>query len=138
MITQKIKDFIKEAYEMTIPSSLPEPLGYNLLVLPLARRKKSKGGILFPDNTEEKQRLASVVVLVLAIGKDAYDKERYPNGPWCQVGDFAIIERDAGNKFSMLEETTERDLIGLRLLADDQVKAKLNSFEDIARVELKL
>ena len=135
MITQEIKDFIKSNYDISIPPSVPEPLGYHLLVLPLCARKKI-GSIYIPDSSEEKMRLASIVALVLAMGPDAYDHERYINGPWCVPGDFVILDRDAGNKFTMLDANDQKT--GLRLIADDQVKAKLNSFEEISRVELKL
>jgi len=137
MITQEIKDFLKERYDLIIPETQPEPAGYNVLVLPLCARKKV-GSIILPSDTEEKSRLRSVVALVLTIGKDAYDKERYPNGPWCQVGDFILLDRDSGNKFTILSDLDKSDKIGMRLIADDQVKAKLNSFEDISRVELSL
>ena len=60
-----------------------------MLVLPFRMDEKTKGGILLGDETIDRQQVASQCGSVLAMGDACYvDKERYPNGPWCKVGDW--------------------------------------------------
>jgi len=62
-----------------------------MLVLPFKMKEKTKGGLVLAE-TIERQQVASQVGLVLAMGPDCYkDKERYPEGPWCKVGDWVCL-----------------------------------------------
>ena len=66
---------------------LPQPTGWRMLILPFKMAEKSKGGIIFGQETLEKQQVGSTCGLVLAQGPDCYnDKDRYPEGPWCKTG----------------------------------------------------
>ena len=61
---------------------LPKPTGWRILVLPFQPKKVTKGGIHIADTAAERQHLATVCGLVLAMGPDCYsDKKRYPEGP---------------------------------------------------------
>jgi len=52
---------------------------------------------------------------VLKMGPLAYqDREKYPTGPWCKVGDWVIFARYAGSRLPI--EGGE-----VRLLNDDEV-----------------
>ena len=78
---------------------LPEPTGYRLLVLPFTPKNKTKGGILLADSTLETIQMTTVCAYVLKQGDLCYkDKEKFPNGPWCQAGDWVIFGRYAGAK----------------------------------------
>ena len=106
-------------------SKLPVPTGWRILVLPFKGKKKTKGGILYSDEQIDRQQLATVCGNVLAIGPQAYqDKERYPDGPWCKVGDWVIFARYAGSRFKI--EGGE-----VRLLNDDEIIATIKDPEDI-------
>ena len=59
-------------------SKLPKPTGWRLLVLPFKMKEKTKGGIIMSDVTIERQQVASQCGLVVALGDQCYDKERYP------------------------------------------------------------
>ena len=64
----------------TDSKKLPVPVGWRLLIMPYESPSTTKGGIEIPDHVLERERLATVVGCVLAIGPDAYsDKEGYPN-----------------------------------------------------------
>ena len=120
----KIKYALQEKYQEE-KSKLPVPTGWRILVLPFKGKKKTKGGILYSDEQIDRQQLATVCGNVLAIGPQAYqDKERYPDGPWCKVGDWVIFARYAGSRFKI--EGGE-----LRLLNDDEIIATIKDPEDI-------
>ena len=120
----KIKYALQEKYQEE-KSKLPVPTGWRILVLPFKGKKKTKGGILYSDEQIDRQQLATVCGNVLAIGPQAYqDKERYPDGPWCKVGDWVIFARYAGSRFKI--EGGE-----VRLLNDDEIIATIKDPEDI-------
>jgi co-chaperonin GroES (HSP10) len=61
---------------------------------------------------------------VLAVGPQAYKGEKYPEGPWCKVGDWVIFARYAGSRFKI-------DGGEVRLLNDDEIIATVKDPEDI-------
>jgi chaperonin GroES len=106
-------------------AKLPKPTGWRLIVLPFKMEEKTKGGIILNESTIEKQQVASQCGNVLAMGDACYtDKERYPNGPWCKVGDWVIFARYAGSRINI--EGGE-----IRLLNEDEILATVKNPEDI-------
>ena len=104
---------------------LPKPTGWRILVLPFRMGEKTKGGILVGQDTLDKQQVASQCGNVLAMGSQCYkDKERYPEGPWCVVGDWVIFARYAGSRIQI--EGGE-----IRLLNEDEILATVKNPEDI-------
>ena len=78
-------------------AKLPRPTGYRVLILPYTPPKKTKGGILLADTTVDREKLATVVGYVVAVGPDAYkDPSKFPEGPWCKPGDHILFGRYAG------------------------------------------
>ena len=76
-------------------AKLPVPTGWRILVLPFKQKEKTKGGLILADETVERSQVASTCGLVLDMGPHCYDKERYPEGPWCKKGDWIIFARYA-------------------------------------------
>ena len=105
-------------------SKLPKPTGWRLLVLPFKMKEKTKGGIIMSDMTIERQQVASQCGLVVALGEQCYDKERYPEGPWCKKGDWVVFARYAGSRIQI-------DGGEVRLLNDDEILATIENPEDI-------
>lgn len=104
---------------------LPSPTGWRLLVLPYAGPKKTKGGLILTDTTSETIQMTTVCAYVLKVGDLAYkDKEKFPDGPWCQKGDWVIFGRYAGSRFKI-------DGGEVRVLNDDEIIAKIKNPEDI-------
>jgi len=104
---------------------LPKPTGWRILVLPFKMKEKTKGGVIIADTSLERQQLAAQCANVLAVGPDAYrDKDRYPQGPWCKVGDWIIFARYAGSRIKI--EGGE-----VRLLNDDEILATIKNPEDL-------
>ena len=117
---------LEEQKEVTKEKAkLPEPTGWRLIVLPFKMDEKTKGGIIMNESVLEKQQVASQCGNVLAMGDSCYtDKERYPNGPWCKVGDWVIFARYAGARIEI--EGGE-----VRLLNEDEVLATVQDPTDI-------
>ena len=105
-------------------SKLPQPTGWRILFLPFKMKEKSKGGIIHTESTLERQQVASTCGLVLAMGPNCYDKEKFPEGPWCKKGDWIIFARYAGSRIQI-------DGGEVRLLNDDEVLATIENPEDI-------
>ena len=105
-------------------SKLPKPTGWRMVVLPFKMAEKSKAGLFFAKDTIERQQVASTCGLVLAMGPHCYDKEKFPEGPWCKKGDWVIFARYAGSRIQI-------DGGEVRLLNDDEVLAKIDNPEDI-------
>jgi co-chaperonin GroES (HSP10) len=103
---------------------LPEPSGYRILVLPFTPKNKTKGGILFSQETLDKARIATTCGYVLKMGDLAYqDKEKF-NKPWCKKGDWVIFARYAGSRLPI--EGGE-----VRILNDDEVLGTIKDPESI-------
>jgi|TARA_R100001129_G_scaffold26031_1_gene17319 co-chaperonin GroES (HSP10) len=107
------------------PDPLPQLPGYHILIRPVSIRKETKGGILLPDQFTEDVKYLTTVGRVLAIGESAYqDKNKFPNGAWCSVGDYVAYGRHVGHKFIYK---------GIRLLLvfDDQIIMNVESPETL-------
>jgi len=116
--SKKEKDLTDES------AKLPHPTGWRILVLPFKQKDKTKGGILMTESTIEKSQVASTCGLVLETGPNCYDKEKFPEGPWCKKGDWIIFARYAGSRIKI-------DGGEIRLLNDDEVLATVDRPEDI-------
>jgi len=70
-----------------------------------------------PDSLKSAEQTASVIGFVVKAGPDAYmDKDKFPNGPYCQEGDFVIFRSYSGTRFKI-------DKQEFRLINDDTVEA---------------
>ena len=103
---------------------LPEPSGYRILVLPFTPKNKTKGGILFSQETLDKARISTTCGYVLKMGDLAYkDTEKFGK-PWCKKGDWVIFARYAGSRLPI--EGGE-----VRLLNDDEVLGTIQDPESV-------
>ena len=105
-------------------SKLPEPTGWRLLVLPFKMKERTKGGLYLGQETIERQQVGSNCGMVLKMGAHCYDKERYPEGPWCKKGDWVIFARYAGSRLPI--EGGE-----VRILNDDEVLGTIKDPESV-------
>ena len=131
--TPKLKPALQEKYQeekkelkniTNEMEKLPLPVGWRILVLPFEASKKSKGGIIYSDDAVERASIASTCGNVLAMGSQTYDKEKFPEGPWCKKGDWVMFARYAGSRIKI--EGGE-----IRLLNDDEILATIKSPEDL-------
>ena len=89
---------------------------------------KSKGGIILPEETREREHYATVCAYVLKVGPDAYkDKDKFPDGPWCKEGDWILFGRYAGARFKLEDGEC-------RIINDDEVIGTIKEPSDIVHV----
>ena len=104
---------------------LPNPSGYRMLVLPFTPKEKTKGGIIFSQESLDKARIATNCGYVLKLGPLCYhDKHKFPTGPWCKEKDWVIFARYAGSRLPI--EGGE-----VRLLNDDEVLGTVKDPESV-------
>ena len=102
------------------PEVLPHLPGYHILVRPVSVKSKTKGGLLLPDSVKDDVAYLTTVGKVLSIVDLAYkDKDKFPNGKWCDVGDYVCYARHAGQKLYYKG-------VRLLLLFYDQVMMKVD------------
>ena len=129
MTMLKLKDEIKipkgPEETKTYLDTIPDPVGYRLLVRPWTGKAKTKGGIILTDKTQETKEVTTVVGLVVKMGELCYkDKEKFPNGPWCKEGQFIMYGRYVGNRF----QTKYGEH---RILNDDEIIGTIKDPKDI-------
>ena len=109
-----------ENEEKPDPEVLPSLPGYHILVRPVSVKSKTKGGLLLPDSVKDDVAYLTTVGKVLSVGDLAYkDEDKFPNGKWCDVGDYVCYARHAGQKLYYKG-------VRLLLLFDDQVMMKVD------------
>lgn len=97
---------------------LPQVRGYRILLIPVSTEKQTAGGIILPDAVAEKQRNHAQVFRVVGMGSNAYkDPDRFPSGPYCELGDFVLLGRYAGTG------VTTSYCEDLRVVNDDEIIA---------------
>jgi co-chaperonin GroES (HSP10) len=108
-----------------VRSRIPTPVGWRIAILPYRGPKQSKGGIVLAEETQKKTQLATTVGYVLRVGDLAYkDESKFPNGPWCEEGDWIIFGRYAGSRINI-------DGGEIRILNDDEIIGRINDPADI-------
>ena len=109
----------------SVVDQLPNPSGYRMLVLPFTPKEKTKGGIIFSQESLDKARIATNCGYVLKLGPLCYhDKDKFPTGPWCKEKDWVIFARYAGSRLPI--EGGE-----VRLLNDDEVLGTVKDPESV-------
>jgi len=107
---------------------LPEPQGYKLLIAIPKLEEKTSGGVIIPDKLKGMEQTASIIGLVIAMGKAAYkDADKFPDGPYCKEGDFVIFRSYSGTRFKLRGEE-------FRLINDDTVEAVVDDPREYTRV----
>jgi co-chaperonin GroES (HSP10) len=100
-----------------IDAQLPKPVGYRVLIVLPNVDETYDSGLVKADQTKHAEQILSMMGAVIDMGEQAYaDKERFPNGPWCKVGDFVMFRPNSGTRFKVNGNE-------YRLLNDDSIEA---------------
>jgi len=105
------------------------PTGY-WIACKIYVRPDKQGSIITAEVTKTQDELKSVSALVCAIGDDAFQGEnlngttRFPNGPWCRVGDWITIPRHSSN-------IVKYRGVAMALIADDKIMGIVEDPADI-------
>ena len=116
--------------DKSLKERLPQPTGWRILVMPYQGKAKTEGGIIIPNETREREALATVVAYVLKLGPLAYqDPNKFGDNadPWCQQGQWVCIGRYAGSRFKI-------DGGEVRIINDDEVIATILEPDDVKQV----
>ena len=108
-------------------SQLPEPKGYKLLIALPEVEEATEGGIIKSAQSQHEESIATIVGWVMSMGPDAYvNYQRFPNGPYCQVGDFVIFRAFSGTRIKIHGKE-------FRLINDDTVEAVVEDPRGVER-----
>ena len=104
--------------EAELEASIPRPVGYRVLIaLPNVEETYGTSGLIKSNQTVRDEYVLSTVGAVIEMGEQAYsDAERFPNGPWCQVGDYVMFRANTGTRFKVGGQE-------YRLMNDDSIEA---------------
>lgn len=107
---------------------IPVPSGYHILcMVPKIDDVHGDSQILKASETIKVEEQTTMVLFVAALGPDAYqDKAKFPNGPWCQKGDFVITRAYSGTRLKI--HGTE-----WRIINDDSVDAVVEDPRGVGR-----
>lgn len=128
---QEMKESEKWTHETILePENLervPTPTGYRMVVIPYSIPEfVGKANIILAKETREKERLHATVHRVVKMGPECYtDPDKFPDGMYCEVGDFVLLSRYCGSKFNM------RQCDVLHVINDDEVLAIAEDPESI-------
>jgi len=116
-----------DSLDIEVPTQLPTPTGFRIILAPLTVAEKTAGGIILPDQRRDDESAASVVACVLAMGDTCYaEKNKFPNGPWCKVGDWVLVPSYTGMHLKVQG-------MDLRVVNDDTIQAVVVDPRGISR-----
>jgi len=103
-MTFDVEQTLNEAFPNVDP--MIKPLGARILVqLRAVKEKISSAGILLPEETKETEKWNTQVGKVLAVGPIAFKKrdsnEPWPEGAWCEVGDYVRVIKWGGDRWEV-------------------------------------
>lgn len=108
--------------------SLPDPKGWRILCALVEAGDTYSSGIVKADTVVKTEEITSPVLFVVKMGPDCYnDAEKFPQGAWCQQGDFVITRPYSGTRIMIHGKE-------FRLINDDQVEATVEDPRGITRV----
>lgn len=122
MMTEQV-----QVTEEEMEAQLPRPVGYMILVALPNVEEAYESGIIKSDRTRHEEYILSTMGAVVDMGEQAYaDKDRFPTGPWCKVGDFVMFRPNTGTRFKV-------NGAEYRLMNDDSVQAVVADPRGIVR-----
>lgn len=112
-----------------LDKQLPTPVGYRLLVaMPQVEETYGDSGIIKSAKEVHLDTVMSTIGVVLDMGSQAYtDKDRFPSGPWCKVGDYVMFRMNTGTRFKV-------GGVEYRLMNDDSIEATVDDPRGVTRV----
>jgi len=109
---------------------LPKPSGYRILcAIPEAEKEfeESEIGLIKADETMRNEESLTTVLFVVDMGPDCFkDSARFPNGAYCQKGDFVLVRPHAGTRLVIHGRE-------FRIINDDSVEGTVDDPRGIKR-----
>jgi co-chaperonin GroES (HSP10) len=118
---------LRDSFPAVDPGAIP--LGARILVqLRRTKKKTTSAGIILVEETRETEKWNNMVAKVIAVGPLAFKKrdtmEAWPEGSWCEVGDYLRVPKWGGDRWEVLVEEDEDPALFM-VLNDHEVIAKI-------------
>lgn len=82
-----------------------QPFGSRVLVQIRTPKNKTKGGIILTPETRETDAWNTQIAKVRAVGELAFKNrttmEQWPEGSWCEPGDFVRVPKYGGDRWTV-------------------------------------
>lgn len=106
---------------------LPVPSTYHILCALPDIEDEYESGIVKAGQTLQYEEVMSPVLFVVSMGPDCYkDKQRFPSGPSCKVGDFILVRPNTGTRIKIHGRE-------FRMINDDSVEGIVEDPRGISR-----
>ena len=125
-------DSLEEAFPTVDP--LVEPFGSRVLVQIRTPKTKTKAGLHLITDARDTEFWATQVAKVRAIGPNAFKDRRtneyWPEGAWCQVGDFIRVPKFGGDRWTVKVPKAAAAATPGVILPDENYEALMVIFND--------
>jgi co-chaperonin GroES (HSP10) len=95
-------DDLNDAFPSVDPGI--KPFGNRVLVQLRSAKKVTKGGVIIMSEARETEMYNTQIAKVVATGPLAFKNrttlETWPEGSWCEVGDFVRVPKYGGDRWS--------------------------------------
>jgi len=126
-------DSIEDAFPAVDPGIIP--FGSRVMVQIRRAKSQTSGGIYLPEEARKTEASNTPVAKIAAIGPLAYKNrstmESWPEGNWCQIGDFVRTPKYGGDRWTVKSGDDEiefvifndLDIIGKVTIDPTQIRA---------------
>lgn len=101
----KLFDYKSLADAFPVVNPGVQPFGDRVLVQIRTPKRKSAGGIILIEETQETEIWNTQVAKVISLGSSAFRNqdtlELWPEGEWCQPGDFVRVGKYGGDRWQL-------------------------------------
>lgn len=120
---------VRDAFPAVDPGATP--LGARVLVqLRRSKKRTTNAGIILVEETKETEKWNNMVAKVIAVGPLAFKQrdtmEPWPEGSWCEVGDYLRVPKWGGDRWEVpVEDQPDEDPALFMILNDHEIIAKV-------------
>ncbi len=104
IVTTTYEDAMKEAFP-AVEAGI-RPFGSRVLVQIRTPKKKSSGGIILSNDTQDTEKWNTQIAKVISLGplsfKNRNTMESWPEGDWCTVGEFVRVAKYGGDRWEVI------------------------------------
>lgn len=107
------------------------PVGWKILievVTPTELQEFESKGLEIPETVKQRYTNATVVGLVVELGKDCYNDKDFPGGPWCKPGDYVVMSPHTGVRIK-----SPKDGKDYRFINEDNIEGTVPGPEFVTR-----
>ena len=103
IVTTTYEDAMKEAFP-AVEAGI-RPFGSRVLVQIRTPKKKSSGGIILSNDTQDTEKWNTQIAKVISLGplsfKNRNTMESWPEGDWCTIGEFVRVAKYGGDRWEV-------------------------------------